>query len=215
MVVGLTGPSPVRATSRIAAAVAASLIVAISLTWPLAFRLGRQVPGTRLEGDVALNLWALSWIYHQAPRQPLALLDANSFHPAKRTLAYSDVLFGQALLGLPAAGAGPAAAYGLSFLLSRAAAVLTMAIRVVRISPGPLGWAAGGFAGIAFASLPYLDGHMGHLQLQPIFVFPLSMITLVRFASRSERQGSPHGTPIHRSSRLRATSTTPAATMPR
>jgi len=168
---------------RIVAATAAALALAAALTWPLPLRLGRAVPGGRLAGDVALNVWALSWIYHQAPREPLALLDANSFHPADGTLALSDLLWGEALLGLPAAWIhGPVAAYGLSYALMLAASALAMGWSVRHLGGDR---SAAAVAAITFITLPYLRAHMGHLQLQMVAPFPLLVIALRAASDRA------------------------------
>src|SRR4029077_13618480 len=51
--------------------------------------------------DYTLNAWALAWVVHQAPRDPLHLFDANIFYPEKRTLAFSEHLVPQAVVAAP------------------------------------------------------------------------------------------------------------------
>lgn len=52
---------------------------------------GFPVVGT---ADFYLIVWAMSWVAHAVVRSPLHLFDANTFHPAPLTLAYSEHLAG-------------------------------------------------------------------------------------------------------------------------
>ena len=54
----------------------------------------------------------MAWVSHQVVTNPLHLFDANIFYPERYTLAYSDHLFVQSMMGAPllwagAAGLGP------------------------------------------------------------------------------------------------------------
>lgn len=51
--------------------------------------------------DTHLFLWTLAWDTHAFTSQPLAIFDANIFHPYLGTLAYSENLLGSALLAAP------------------------------------------------------------------------------------------------------------------
>src|SRR5439155_21522247 len=53
-------------------------------------------------GDPLFSMWRLAWVAHQLPLDPRHLFDANIFHPAMRTLAYSDAMIVPALIGAPA-----------------------------------------------------------------------------------------------------------------
>jgi hypothetical protein len=73
-------------------------------TWPLA-----MAPATWSRhdtGDAMLNEWIIGWIAHQLPRHPLHLFDANIFFPEPNTLAFSEHMFVQALMGAPLLWAG-------------------------------------------------------------------------------------------------------------
>ena len=72
------------------AVLALFVLLAVVHTWPLA-----QQPAvhSRVDnGDYGLNVWALDWVAHTLPTDPLHLFDANIFHPARLTLAYSEPL---------------------------------------------------------------------------------------------------------------------------
>src|SRR5258707_10633605 len=84
----------------------AYLVAAAVTTWPLVLhpvsRLGAQIG----DGDPYLNLWILGWDMQTMLSTPRALVtgaifNANIFHPAAGTLAYSDHLLLQAVLLLP------------------------------------------------------------------------------------------------------------------
>lgn len=50
------------------------------------------------DNDVLLNIWIMQWISHQLSVDPVHLFDANMFYPNKGTLAFSEILFPNALL---------------------------------------------------------------------------------------------------------------------
>jgi hypothetical protein len=98
-------------------AVAATLALFVGLaivhTWPLA-----SAPGTLSRndnGDFILHEWIMAWVSHQVVSNPLHLFDANIFYPERYTLAYSDHLFVQSMMGAPLlwAGAGPVLVHNL------------------------------------------------------------------------------------------------------
>src|SRR5262249_31687560 len=51
--------------------------------------------------DALLLMWATAHVSRTLFVDPLHLFDAGIFHPARLTLAYSDHMIGQALVGLP------------------------------------------------------------------------------------------------------------------
>jgi hypothetical protein len=87
--------------------------LAVLHTWPLA-----SAPGTLSRndnGDFILHEWIMAWVSHQVVTNPLHLFDANIFYPERYTLAYSDHLFVQSMLGAPFlwAGASPVLVHNL------------------------------------------------------------------------------------------------------
>jgi len=84
------------------AALAVYAVLAVALTWPLAPRAARDVPGDLL--DPLFSCWALGWNFHAmglSPEGPPArgYWDANIFHPTPRALARSEHFVPQALQG--------------------------------------------------------------------------------------------------------------------
>ena len=99
------GTSSSRISPRLAAAALALFaLLAVFHTWPLA-----SAPASLSRHDIAdamLNEWAVAWVAHQLPRDPLRLFDANIFYPERNTLAFSEHLFAQAVMGAPLLWAG-------------------------------------------------------------------------------------------------------------
>ena len=58
-----------------------------ALTWPQVARLDSVSD----HGDPLFSIWRIAWVSHQLPRNPLALFDANQFHPERLTLTYPGV----------------------------------------------------------------------------------------------------------------------------
>ena len=123
-------------------AAAALLFIALSvaMTWPLAPNLGRAVADP---GDPYINTWILDWDWYATFHQPLSLFHANAFYPARYALAYSENLYGVAVLLFPlrAVGVGPIAAYNVAMLAGLAFcgfAMYLLAARLVEDRQSPL-----------------------------------------------------------------------------
>ena len=99
-------------------ALAAYLILAVVMTYPLCLHLSSSLPGDI--GDPLLNAWIMAWDGHALLTRPAGLFNANIFFPNPNTLAYSEHLLSTALLLLPAQllTGEPLAAYNLAFLAS-------------------------------------------------------------------------------------------------
>jgi hypothetical protein len=113
--------------------------LAIAQTWPLATdpaHLARHD-----NRDTMLNEWIVSWVAHQAPRNPLHLFDGNIFYPERHSLAYSEPMLPQGAMALPlfAAGASPVLAYGLLLIAGFALSGWSMCL-VIRAWTGS--WSA-------------------------------------------------------------------------
>src|SRR6266540_523131 len=114
-----TTDMPFRTTGLLyqrATALAIFVALAVVHTWPLA---SDPAHLSRVDNaDYALNAWAISWVAHQLPRDPLHLFDANIFYPERLTLAYSESMIVQGVLAMPirAVGGSPVLAYNLLLL---------------------------------------------------------------------------------------------------
>src|SRR5436305_6349970 len=94
-------------------ALAIFALLAVLHTWPLATNPAHL---SRVDnGDYLLNTWAVAWVAHQLPRDPLHVFDANVFYPERLTLAYSEAMTVQGIMAIPlrAAGISPIATYNI------------------------------------------------------------------------------------------------------
>ncbi len=78
------------------------VLLTIFMTYPLIFTLNSAVltgPWSHL--DAFLNIWILAWDRHILLTEPLNFFNANIFLPAENSLAFSEHLLGDAILGMP------------------------------------------------------------------------------------------------------------------
>jgi hypothetical protein len=155
-------------------------LLTAALTYPQIFVLPTHVG---VHYDALFSIWRLGWIAHQLPRDPLHLFDANIFHPERNTLAYSDAILLQGVLGAPLiwAGLDPVTVHNLLVLLSFVtAAVATYAwlsTRGLAAGPAALGAAIFGFQ-------QYRIAHLPQLELLWTCWIPLAFLTLERIFER-------------------------------
>ena len=151
--------------------VAAYVVLALVMTWPLALGLHRDVPGDL--GDSLLNLWILGWGAENVPRLltgQIGLADywnANIFHPEPLALSLSEHLFGQVVQILPIywISGNLILAYNLLFLTSFALSGLGMYLLVRDFLGEGRGFSPAAFiAGLIFAFLPFRIAQVAHIQ---------------------------------------------------
>ena len=151
------------------------VLVTLALTWPQALRLD-SVPD---HVDAYFSLWRLGWIAHQLPVDPWRLFDANIFHPARHTLAYSDAVLLQGVLAAPFIwlGVPVVVIYNLLVLVSFplcGVSVYLLVRRVVgRADVGVLG-------GLVFAFGAFRFDHYIHLELLWAQWMPLALLCVHR-----------------------------------
>ena len=149
--------------------------LAVVHTWPLAAGL---TTWSRLDNaDTALNAWILAWVAHQLPIDPLHLFDANIFFPEPRTLAFSEHMVVQGVLGLPlfALGWSAVTVYNVVLLAGFAMSGLAMAVLVERWTGS---WRAGIVAGLAYAFNAHTLVRFGHMQALHVQFLPLALDAL-------------------------------------
>jgi hypothetical protein len=150
---------------------------AVVFTYPLA----RDIRTATTDlSDPLLDAWALAWVAHQLPRDPVHLFDANRFYPEKGTLAYTDPMIG---IGVPLSP--------IQWIFGEALVTLNVAMLLSIAISGygayRLGWcvsgsrAAGAVAGSVFAFAAYRLNHLEHVQLQTAGYIPLLYLCLRRF----------------------------------
>jgi hypothetical protein len=149
------------------------------MTWPLATHLT-----TAAGDDPLLNTCTLDWDDY-ATTHRLPLFEANIFHPAHLSLAYSEHLYGLALFAFPlfAAGVAPLTIHNIFLLLGFAAcgyAMFLLARFVTRSTPGAIvGGLAFAFVGLRFHHLP----HLQYVWSAWLLIVLLASVALVRLPS--------------------------------
>lgn len=157
---------------------------AVLFTWPLAARLTNGLPDLF---DVKLNAWIFHWDYHQLFRDPLHLFDANIFHPARYTLAFSENLLGAAVFGFPlfAAGVSTLAAANVLMLLGMALSGLA-GWALAREVTGDA--AASLLGGVVYAFVPWRLAQLPHVQFQWGAFLALLLLFLLRYLDRGRKR---------------------------
>jgi hypothetical protein len=155
--------------------------LAVLHTWPLA-----TAPGTLSRndnGDAVLHEWILAWVSHQLLTDPRHLFDANIFFPEQQTLAYSDHLFVQSLMGAPLlwAGASPVLVHNLVLITGFALTGWTTCLVVRRWTASwPAGFVSGSlvaFNAFSLTRLPQLQDL--HLEFLAPALFALDRLLAV------------------------------------
>jgi hypothetical protein len=157
---------------------------AIVFTWPLVLHPTIHLAAPAGLGDPFLNLWILGWGMQTTVDDPTRILtgrvfDANIFHPAEGTLAFSDHLLLQAVVMAPlyAVTGDVVLCYNVLLVLSLFASAAAMHAFVREVT-GSTGGAY--LAGLAWAFWPYRFAHLVHLQLQSLYFLPLAFLLLHR-----------------------------------
>ncbi len=161
---------------------AAAFFVALAMvmTWPLVMVLPRAMA---FPGDPYINTWILDWDWYATFHHPLSLFDANVFYPARYSLAYSENLFGIALLLFPlrALGVGPITAYNIALLAGFAVSGFSAFLLGRFLSGSAI---AGLCAGIFYAFVPFRFTHLSHVQHVWSGTIPLMLLALLRYRDR-------------------------------
>src|SRR5262245_22195965 len=163
------------------AAFAGFTALAAAVFRPTVQELAHTAPAFQgMANDGLLLMWATSHVSRTLFADPLHLFDAPVFHPARLTLAYSDHMIGQALVGLPVwlATGNPLLEYNLLVLLSYVLGAVATFAYARELGVGRVAAAA---AGVVFAFTPYR--FHSPLWLQVLFTpfVPLALLAWLRF----------------------------------
>lgn len=150
-------------------------VLAILHTWPLASAPGRL--GRNGQADTQLNVWTMAWVAHQVVHDPIHLFDANIFYPERHTLAFSEHLFVQSMMGAPVrwVGASPVFVYNLVFIAGLALTGWATA-RVVHRWTGS--WLAGIMSGSLMAFNALTLTQFPRIQMQHLEFLPFALLAL-------------------------------------
>ncbi len=152
-------------------------LLTVAHTWPLA-----TAPGTLSRNDTAdtvLHEWIMAWVAHQVVADPLHLFDANIFYPERHTLAYSDHLFVQSMMGAPLtwAGASPVLVHNLVLLAGFALTGWTACLVLWWWTGSAIG---GVVAGSLLAFNSFTLTRLPQIQDLHLEFFPLALLSLDR-----------------------------------
>ena len=161
-------------------AVGIFLLLAVVHTWPLITDLNHLSGGN---DDEWLNAWAISWVAHQLPRDPLHLFDVNIFHPEPQAFALTEPLIVPGLMGAPLRwlGASPVLTYNVLVILGFTLTALAMYALIVTWTGDH--W-AGLLAGALLACSTPLITRIPHLQILHFYWVPLAVLALERLFTR-------------------------------
>ena len=150
-------------------------VVTCALTWPQVLH-PLSVP---VHDDAYFSMWRLAWIAHQLPRDPLHVFDGNTLYPAKFTLAYSDAVLLQGIVGAPFIwlGAPVVLVYNLEILATFVLCGLGLFLLARDLTGAP---AAGIIGGLIFAFGTYRFDHYPHLELLSAQWMPFCLWALHR-----------------------------------
>jgi hypothetical protein len=170
------------------AAAALYTAATVALTWPLAPRAARDLPGDLI--DPLFTCWALGWNFHAmglSPEGPAATgyWDANIFHPTRGALARSEHFAPQALQGalVYAVGGNLVLTYNLLFL-STFVLSGTFMFLLARDETGDAVAALG--AGLLYAFALFRWAHIEHLGALSSQWMPLALLLARRVTQASD-----------------------------
>jgi hypothetical protein len=167
--------------------VLAATVLAVFLTYPVAFNLDRI--GRVNTDDGRWSIWVVSWVAHALTTNPLGLYHANIFHPHRYTLAFSEANLGAGVIGAPVwlLTKNPYATHNVAFLLAfviafAGAYYLTRYLFQNRF--------AAAVAGVLFAFCPFIFARTAHIQLLFIGTLPFCMLAFHRLVDRPTVMGA-------------------------
>lgn len=175
-------------TKRCWLALVIFVLLTFVLTYPLILNLGHKV---RDKGDSLLNTWIMAWNIRKITHLDFkGFFEANIFYPSPRTLAYSEFLIPQSLLGLPVLliSGNPILAHNLVLLLAFITSGFAMFLLANYLTKN---FMAGIIAGVIFAFSPFMMAHLPQIQVLSAGGIPLTFLFLHRyFGSHSSRDFS-------------------------
>lgn len=151
---------PAMTPRKHAAAILLFAALSVFMTWPLLPNINRAVA---YPGDPYINTWVLDWDWHATFHQPGRLFQANIFYPAKYSLAFSENLYGIAVVLFPlrALAVTPLLAYNVAMLLGYTLCGFSAYLLAYEVTGSVWGAIT---AGIFYAFVPYRFTHAAHVQ---------------------------------------------------
>jgi hypothetical protein len=163
--------------------IAGGVFIALTLvfTYPMSVAPGRGVLGDY--PDTHLFLWTLGWVAHALAHDPLALFDANIFHPLGNSLAFSENLIGSGLIAAPIIWITGNHVLALNVVSLLSVALCGIGAYFLGRTVG-LGVAAAFVCGIIFAFSPARFFRIGQLHLTTVQWMPFALAFLHAYLDR-------------------------------
>ena len=161
--------------------VLASAVLAVALTYPMAFKIGRV--GRVDNGDGQLSIWNVAWVARTLATDPRHVFDANIFYPNRNTLAYSENNLGAGVLAMPVywLTRNPYAAHNSAVLFGLMLSAIGMYYLVRYLTQDRR---AAAISAVCFAFCPFVFAHTPHIQLLMTAGLPFSMLAAHRLIDR-------------------------------
>lgn len=182
------GCAPVASRGQTGLVLLAYLALTVWWLWPLPLHLADHViyPETQMTAiaaDVHLITWALAWDTHALLTHPAALFDANIFHPAPSSLAFSEHFLGYVPLFAPTylLTGNPTLASNVLIVLTFPLCALAMYALARRFVSAPAAFVAG--AAFAFCGQRYAN--LYHLHQLGTFYLPLALLFTERWLEQA------------------------------
>lgn len=136
-----------------------------------------------LDGDPALNAWALDWVTRALASDWSNLLNGNTFYPHPGAITLSEHMTGLALFNLPIRlfTGGPWIGYNISILFAYLLSALGGYLLIKELTHSRL---AGVWGGIFWAFCFFRTHHIGHIQILAYQWFPFIALYLLRTLNR-------------------------------
>ena len=155
--------------------------------WPLPAVWKRETPQFHMQlGDFYIIVWALAWECHALITAPWRLFDANTFHPARLSLANSDHFLGYLPLFAPvyALSGNPILAINVMTFLTYPLCAIAMYCLMRRWTGRPTAFVAG----LLYAFSFWRFVRPGHVHLLGVQYFPLVLLFLDRWLETARRR---------------------------
>jgi len=175
-------PAAASVTGReLVIATAAFALLTAVFTYPLSLQPGRVVLGDH--PDTHLFIWTLGWIAHALITDPLAMFDANIFHPLGNALAFSENLIGSGLIAAPIIWTTGNHVLALNLVSLLSVLLCGVGAYVLGRTIG-LGTAAAFICGIVFGFSPPRFFRIGQLHLTAVQWMPFALAFLHLYLDR-------------------------------
>jgi hypothetical protein len=142
---------------------------------------------SRVEGDGALNIWAVGWVGHALVHEPSRLFEGDIFYPERRTLAYSEAMLVQGAVAAPVLETTGDAVLAYN-IVSFAGFVLTGWAFCLLVWGWTGSWAAGYVSGSLAAFNAFTLVELTHLQFLHAEFFALMLFALDRVLTTDQRK---------------------------